>query len=211
MRVLVIGATGNLGGEVVRKALAAGHRVTALARNPDAVSIASESLTVTSGDVRDPESVVRAVEGHDAVVSCVGSKDRKDSTLRSEGARNTIAAMRRHGVRRLIVFSAFGAGDSAEQLKRASFVFGRIVQPLLLKAPFEDMTKMEEAVKMSGLDWTIVRPSALTKKDATGAVKVVVGDEGPVGASIPYGDVASFMVEQLESDRYVGMAPAIST
>jgi uncharacterized protein YbjT (DUF2867 family) len=210
MKVLVIGATGNLGGEVMRQALAAGHEVTALARNPAAIETEGDSLRVTHGDVRDPDSVERAVEGQDAVISCVGTKDRKDAVLRTEGIRNTIAAMGEHGVRRLIVFSAFGAGESAEGLKRSSFVFGRIIQPLLLKAPFEDMTRMEAAVRASGLDWTIVRPTALTKKGATGAVKVVIGNEGKPGGSISYADVAGFMVEQLGSDRYVGMAPAIS-
>jgi uncharacterized protein YbjT (DUF2867 family) len=211
MRVIVIGATGNLGTEVVREALAAGHDVTALARNTPTIAITDDSLRVMRGDAKDPTSLQRAIVDQDAVISCLGTKDRKDSTLRSEGIRNTIAAMRKHGVNRLIVFSAFGVGDSAVQLKRNSFFFGRIIQPLLLKAPFEDMAKMEEEVRASGLDWTIVRPSALTKKPATGAVKAVLGDDETVGASIPYADVASFMVEQLASDRYVGKAPAIST
>jgi uncharacterized protein YbjT (DUF2867 family) len=211
MRVLVIGATGNLGTEVVRQALEAGHDVTGLARNPSAIAIEHDSLRVTSGDVKDAASLEQAIADQDAVISCLGTKDRKDSTLRSDGARSTIAAMREHGVKRLIVFSAFGVGDSAAQLKRKSFLFGRIIQPLLLKAPFEDMAKMEEEVRASGLDWTIVRPSALTKKAATGAVKAAVEDGETVGGSIPYADVASFMVEQLASDRYVGKAPAIST
>jgi uncharacterized protein YbjT (DUF2867 family) len=113
-------------------------------------------------------------------------------------------------VRRLVVFSAFGAGDSLPALKKQSFVFGRIIMPLLLKGPFEDMGHMEDEVRASGLDWTIVRPSALTKKPAVDAVKVVVGENGKVGSSIPYANVAGFMVEQLGSDQYVGQAPAIS-
>src|SRR5205823_4185926 len=135
MRVLVIGATGNLGSEVVRQALAAGHDVTALARNPSAIALEHDSLRVTSGDARDAGSLERAVADQDAVISCLGTNDLKDSTLRSEGARNAIAAMRKHGVRRLIVFSAFGVGDSAPQLKRNSFIFGRVIQPLLLRRP----------------------------------------------------------------------------
>ncbi|HEX4186663.1 MAG TPA: SDR family oxidoreductase [Solirubrobacteraceae bacterium] len=210
MKVLVIGATGNLGGEVVRTALAAGHAVTALARDPSAIAIEDPNLQLTRGDVRDPASLQQATEAQDAVISCLGTKDRTEGTLRTDGARNTIAAMRLNGVRRLIVFSAFGAGDSREHLKRDAPIFGRLVVPLLLKAAFEDMGRMEDEVRASGLDWTIVRPSALTKKHATGAVNAVVDESAKVGANIPYADVAGFMVEQLASDRFLGMAPAIS-
>jgi uncharacterized protein YbjT (DUF2867 family) len=210
VKVLVIGATGNLGREVVSAALDAGHAVTALVRRPEAITVRSDSLQVVQGDARDSASLDRAVAGHDAVVSCLGTADRRDSTLRTEGVRNTIAAMRAHGVRRLIVFSAFGAGDSAPDLRRASFMFGRVIQPLLLKAPFADMTSMEDDVRASGLDWTIVRPTALTKKPATHAVTAVVDGADGLGGSIPYADVAQFMVDQLTTDRYVGKAPAIS-
>jgi uncharacterized protein YbjT (DUF2867 family) len=210
MRVLVIGATGNVGGHAVRRALEEGHDVTALARNPAAFEQRHERLAVRQGDVLDPASLGEAVAGQDAVLSCLGTSDRKATTLRTEGARNTIAAMRERGVRRLIVFSAFGAGDSLPALKRQSFMFGRIIMPLLLKGPFGDMGHMEDEVRASGLDWTIVRPSALTKKPPVAEVKVVLGDDGKVGSSIPYANVAGFMVDQLVRDRYVGQAPAIS-
>jgi len=210
MKVLVIGGTGNLGREVVTQALASGHLVTALARNPNATGLEHDSLRLARGDVRDSPSVQRAVAGQEAVISCLGSKDRKDRTLRTDAALNTIAAMRRHNVARLIVFSAFGVGDSSEQLKRNAPFFGRIILPLLLRAPFADMAHMEAEVRASDLAWTIVRPCALTRKPATGTVTVALDDATKLGGTIPYADVAAFMVEQLTSDLYVGKAPAIS-
>ena len=206
-----MGATGNLGSQVVLRALEAGHAVTALARNPAAISVRHESLRVAQGDARDLDSLSAAVEGQEAVISCLGTKDRKDRTLRTEGARNAIQAMRAHGVSRLIVFSAFGAGDSLPHLKRSAPFFGRIILPLLLKTPFEDMGRMEEVVRASDVDWTIVRPTALSKKPGTGAVKVVLDDTEDPGGGIPYADVAAFMVEQLTSDAYIGKAPAVSS
>ena len=210
MNVLVIGGTGNLGREVVTRALAHGHVVTALARDPRAIT-EHESLHLARADVRDAGSLAAAIAGQEAVISCLGSKNRKERTLRTEAARNTIAAMRQHGVPRLIVFSAFGVGDSREHLKRIAPVFGRIIQPLLLKAPFEDMADMEREVRASGLAWTIVRPSALTKKPPTGTLTVALDDTTKLGGTIPYADVAAFMVQQLTSDRYIGEAPAISS
>ena len=206
MEVLVIGSTGRLGSQVVNRALEAGHSVAALARNPAAVPDGRERLRVIQGDALDGESVKRAVSGCDAVVSCLGTKDRKEGTLRTEGVKNVVAAMDSTGARRLIVFSAFGVGDSRGQLP---FMFGRVIMPLLLKASFGDMERMEEVVRASSLDWVLVRPTALTEKPAKGGVKVAQSPSEKVGSAIPIADVAGFMVEQLTSDAYVGKAPVI--
>jgi putative NADH-flavin reductase len=211
LKVLVIGATGNLGSQVVARALEAGHAVTALARDAAKIRMEHESLRVAQGDARNLDSLGPAVDGQEAVISCLGTSNIRDRTLRTEGARNTILAMREHGVSRLVVFSAFGAGESLPHLKRSAPFFGRIIVPFLLKASFEDMGRMEEEVSASGLDWTIVRPTALTKKPGTGNVKVVLDETENPGGGIPYADVANFMVEQLTSDAYLHKAPAISS
>ena len=172
MRVMVVGATGRLGRHVVERALERGHEVTAFARNPAAVELEQDRLRTAKGDVLDAASLEAAAAGQDAVISCLGTREWRRVTLRAEGVRNIISAMKAHGVRRLVVFSAFGVGDSREQLRRASFLFGRIIFPLLLKDSFEDMARMEEAVRESGLEWVIVRPTALTEKPARHAPTV---------------------------------------
>ena len=213
MRLLVIGSTGRLGSEVVRQALDAGHDVTAFARNPAAVTNAGERLRVAQGDVLDQASIERALAGQDAVISCLGTRDRKQLGLRTEGARRLVAAMGSGPARRLVVFSAFGVGDSRAQLTRTTFFFSRVILPLLLARQFEDMAQMEELVRRSALDWVIVRPSALTTKPATGAVKVAGNGngngDGKAGSSIPIADVAAFMLESATSDAYVGRSPVI--
>jgi uncharacterized protein YbjT (DUF2867 family) len=114
------------------------------------------------------------------------------------------------GARRLIVFSAFGVGDSREQLKRTTFMFGRIILPLLLSRQFEDMKRMEDVVRASDLDWVIARPTELTEKPATNAVKVADPSQ-KAGSAIPIADVAQFMVDSLTSDEYLGSSPVICT
>jgi putative NADH-flavin reductase len=192
---------------VVRLAREAGHEVTALARNPAVLQ--DEGLTVAQGDVLDQASLDRAVAGQDAVVSCLGTRDRKNTNLRTDGIRNLVAAMSGAGARRLIVFSAFGVGDSRAQLQRTTFMFGRIILPLFLAGQFDDMARMEEIVRASSLEWVIARPTALTDKPARGDVKVVTGSHEKVGSSIPLADVAAFMVAQLDSDAYLRQAPII--
>ncbi len=210
MRLLVIGATGRLGSEVVRQALAADHHVTAFARNPDAVSERGERLAVVQGDVLDRASIEHALDGHDAVVSCLGTRDRRQRGLRETGMRELVAAMSARGVRRLVAFSAFGVGDSRAQLTRTTFFFSRVILPLLLARQFDDMEAMEAVVRRSGLEWVIVRPSALTTGPPTGDVKVFLDGGGKVGSSIPIADVAAFMLDGATSTTHLGTAPVIS-
>lgn len=212
MRLLVIGSTGRVGSQVVSRALDAGHVVTALARDPAAVArTPHDRLRVVRGDVLEPASLQRAVAGQDAVVSCLGTRDRRQRTLRSEGTANLVAAMRAEGAPRLVAFSAFGVGDSRPLLRRTAFFFSRVILPLVLADQFEDMAAMEALVRDSGLEWVIVRPSALTGKPATGSVKVADRDTRKAGSSIPIVDVAAFMVGCVTSDVRVGTAPVIFT
>jgi len=222
MKVLVIGSTGRLGSQVVARAMEAGHDVTAFARNPEAIQAseagrASEPVQaengsrprIVQGDVLDPASLERGVAGRDAVISCLGTRDRRQTNLRTDGTRKLVAAMTGAGVRRLVAFSAFGVGDSRDQLKRTSFMFGRVILPLFLSGQFEDMERMESVIRSSNLEWVIVRPSALTDKPATNDVKVAADRAGKAGSSIPIADVAQFMVDSLTSDEYLRASPVI--
>jgi len=156
-----------------------------------------------------PSSLERAVAGQDAVVSCLGTRDRRQRMLRSEGTANLVAALRAKSAPRLVVFSAFGVGDSRPLLRRTTFLFSRVILPLVLSGQFEDMAAMEALVRDSGLKWVIVRPSALTGKPATGAVKVADPGAAKGGSSIPIADVAAFMVSCVTSDAHIGTAPVI--
>ena len=205
MRIVIFGATGPTGRELVLQALARGHHVTAFARDLRRMKTAHERLTVVVGDILDPVAVASAVAGQDAVVSALGATDRKDGTTVSRGTGHILSAMKQHGVRRLIVQSAVGVGDSKRQ---AGILFGKILMPLFLHTVFEDKARQEELVRRSGLQWTIVRPTGLTNKPARGRYKIET-DDVPVPWNISRADVADFMLSQLDDPTYVHCAPAI--
>src|SRR5580698_4760836 len=116
MKILVLGSTGKTGLELLEQGLEDGHEVTAFARRPEAVALKHAKLRVLKGDILDRASVTAAVEGQDAVLSALGVRQLGANTVLSDGTRNVIQAMQQSGVRRLIVESSLGVGDSAGQL-----------------------------------------------------------------------------------------------
>jgi len=211
MKVAIFGATGGTGRIMIRKALERGHEVTAAARNPSALLGGHERLRVVKADVMQPQTIEAVVEDQDAVSTSVSvdnalKEGRKPTTLFSEGTRNVIAAMKRQGVRRLVCLSS----SAVEPDPALGIIFGKIMRPLLFKEMYADMSRMEREVRSSGLDWIIVRPSTLTDDPASG--RYILGiDRIPKGWRIPREDVAEFTLDQLDDDRYLRRAIAITT
>ena len=164
MNVTIFGAIGTTGRFVLEEALARGHEVTVLTRNPDKLDD-HENLETVTGDVLDPEAVEKVVIGQDAVISVLGAGMRR-TTLRTDGTRNIVEAMQRQGVRRLVSQSVFGLGDGAEKLP---LHWKLLVKPLILRNAYRDHAGQEEVVASSGLDWTITRPVSLRDTEPTGA------------------------------------------
>jgi uncharacterized protein YbjT (DUF2867 family) len=207
MRVLIVGATGRTGSELVKQAVSAGHEVTALCRDPAKLGgLAGPSVRAAQGDVKDTASLAAAVSGQDAVLYAVGSNKSSPPGIRAEGVRNLVAAMQQNGVRRLVVLSAFGAGDSKGQ---GGFVYSKIIAKLFMKAILADQDEMEAEVLKSGLDWTLVRPTRLTDGPAVGTWDVIF-EGGKASSKISRADTAAFMLGQLADPTYVGKAPGIT-
>lgn len=208
MKVLVFGASGATGRELVRRALDDGHEVAAFVRDPHRFGITHARLEVVAGDVTDRASVERAITGRHALVSALGS----GNSLRSNpaltgGVRHIVQAMERAGVRRFVYLSMLGVADSRRQL---GLVDRYAVIPLLLRHVLADHAAQEAIIRGSSLDWVIVRPPRLTEGPYTG--KYRSGEdisEGMFTASISRADVADFMLGQLAQDRYVRRAPAV--
>lgn len=209
MKILVLGATGATGKLVVEQALEAGHEVTAFARNPADVTAKHPKLRVVQGDGTNVEAVQRAVAGHDVVVSALGSRTRNKNTILSESARNTIDAMKKAGVRRLIWLSAAGVGDSLPQTQRSSFIMGRILIPLMLKDVFADAAIADESIRQSGLEWCVVRPVGLNNRPLKGNIRVITDGSKLPSVGISRADVAKFMLEQATQGTYLGKMPVL--
>jgi len=205
MNVLVIGAAGKTGSLVVERALAAGHRVTAFAREAS-VGKAATGVSVITGDATDRASLDKAMVGQDAVIDTIGGKTPyRETTLERSVAGAVVASMKANGVRRLVVISAFGVGDSADQ---ASWFVKHVIVPTWLRGSTADKAAMEAVVRASDIAFVIVRPAMLIDLDATGSVKIF--EEHNTAHKITRADVAQFCVEQLTSDAHVGCAVTIA-
>jgi putative NADH-flavin reductase len=166
-------------------------------------------VTVKEGDATDAATVAAAVAGQDAVIDTIGGKTpyRSNVTLEGDTAKAVIAAMRRHAVRRLLVTSSVGAGES---VANATAVL-RILLRTFLRGSTKDKAAMERDVQASGLDWTIARPPVLNDDPATGAVRVFDPATGEKAHKIARADLAAWLVAQLDDSAYVHRAVTVAT
>jgi putative NADH-flavin reductase len=209
MKIIVFGATGKTGREVVSRALGEGHSVTAFARHPEALEDAAR-LRVVQGDVLDPAAVAGAIAGHQAVLSALGPRDLRKTRLLSRALPNILEGMRQHGVTRLIVLGAAGAQPDYGRYQNAltRIAFG-VAKGTLLRNPFADQRAQERILASSEADYTIVRPPRLTDGPFTGKYRVLP-DALPTGAlSVARADVADFMLLQLTDPRFHRQGPYI--
>jgi putative NADH-flavin reductase len=209
MNILVVGATGGTGLALVEQALSQGHTVTALVRNPRNMPMAHERPGVVQGNVLDPLSVDFAVRGKDAVLSALGHKRWfVKTTILSEGTRNIIAAMERHGVKRLICETSLGVGDSRGRL---GLYYTLFVIPFITYFYFKDKDRQEQLIRESSLDWVIVRPGQLTNGSKRGTYR----HGARVGSyiftqRISRADVADFMLKQLSDASSIRQTVAVA-
>ena len=208
MKLVIFGATGSTGRQVVEQALDQGHRVTAFVRTPAKLNIQHPNLNVAQGDVMDLPSVEQAVQGQEAVVCILGSGQQLKSNIRSAGTQQIIRAMEHVGVRRFICQSTLGAGDSWGSLN----VFWKYIMfGFILRHVFADHELQESYVQQSNLDWTIVRPGALIEGGRTGQYRHgFPGTDKTSKLKITRADVADFILKQLSNDTYLRQAPSLS-
>jgi len=207
-RVLIIGATGGTGRQLLAQALEQGRMVTALVRNPEKLTVTHPHLIVTRGDVLDYGTVEKAVQGQDAVICALGHRRYFHPTrILSDGTRNILAAMEAHGVRRFVCETSLGIGDSAGRL---GLYYTFFVIPVILPFYFWDKTRQERAIASSKAEWVIVRPGVLTNGARRGAVRHGRSVGGLLASvRISRADVAHFMLQQLADDAYLGTAVGI--
>ncbi len=209
MRVVVVGATGRTGRHLLGYALAAGHHVTAVARDPSRIGGSHPRLEVLSGDLFDAFSVERAIRGRDAVLCAAGTGTlgtaRCPTTLYSVGTRHILNAMVRHGVSRLITITSAGTTDDPSLPWFFRHVVRRLLAPTL-----HDMGRMEREIVSNPLAWTVVRPARLVDLPTTGRYRLELETLPPGGREIGRADLASFMVQHLERPDFVRRFVAVA-
>lgn len=212
MRIVVFGANGPTGRLLIGQALAAGHEVAAVTRRPESFPLHHDRLEVIAADVFDPTAVAAAIIGRDAVLSVLGVPFGKEPIdTYSRGVANIVAAMTAHGVRRLAVVSS--SAVDPHPYSDAGFLFNRVLQPyvanVLGKTLYDDMRRMENLVRASDLDWTIVRPSGLYDLPAVTDYTLVEGHAD--GRFTARCDLAASLLRLLDDDRLIRTTAGVIT
>lgn len=200
MKIVVIGATGRIGKEIVSQGLERGHTVTALARSPEKLTIRHERLIIRKADAASENDLSQSVDGQDAIFSALGpvaGKSESNFILR-ESARAVIQAMKTNGARRILFVSA--------SLLFSKGLPGGPLVPIIryiLRAHLRDAKAMEEIAQASGLDWTVARPPRLTDKNESDYRSRV--NAFPVNGSgtLARKAVAKFMLDALEQKKHI--------
>ena len=208
MRLLVFGATGGTGQQIVTQGLRQGHELTVFVRNPAKLTLRDDRLRVVIGSVpEEPDAISAAVRGQDAVISALGVRNSlKSGNLISRGMRAIVLAMEREAVRRLIFTSALGVGDT----RRDAPLLPRIMYRVLLSDLFADKADAERYLRESSLDWTLVYPVLLTNGPRTGQYRA--GEHLRLRGlpMISRADVADFILKQLQDTAYVRKGVVVS-
>ncbi|MEU4231830.1 SDR family oxidoreductase [Nonomuraea sp. NPDC026600] len=203
MKLVIFGANGPTGRLATAQALAESHTVTAVTRRPEAFPFSDPALDVVKADALDPEAVNRAVAGHNAVISTLGVPYGSEApTTFSESAKNIVAAMAAHDIRRLVCVTSTGVPMTPPPGE--TLVYRKVVVPLLLRMGrplYEDAGRMEEIVAGSDLDWTIIRPSGLF--DGGRVTHYTVGPPQMVGRFTSRHDLADALVREAVEGRHV--------
>lgn len=209
MKIALFGASGAAGRIVLDKALAAGHAVTAYVRDAGKLPVSSSQLTVIVGQLDDAAAIDRAIAGQDAVISLLGPKGDSTGLTVSRGTALIVAAMRRHGVRRLIATATPSARDPND---RFSLPFALAVTMIrtLARGAYDDIVATSEVVRTSGLDWTLARLPMLADPKPGAAVHAgYVGDGKLRLFSLSRNTLADFLLAEATNPRWVGKAPAL--
>jgi putative NADH-flavin reductase len=211
LRVVVFGATGNIGRHVVEQLLAAGHQVTAYVRNPGKLTMAHPSFTIIQGELDDRTEIARAVDGADAVISALGPTLRRGATGTplTEGTQRIVEAMLAAGVHRFIGLATPAVADPRD-LPTLKGKLLRLMPRLFLPNALTELIGMTEAITSSELNWTIARITAPTDTPAKGSLRAGFLGRDKVGWAMARADIGRFLVGQLTDDRYYRAAPAIS-
>ena len=203
MKLIIFGATGATGTDLTSQALAAGHEVTAVVRDPGRLAVpAQPRLRTVTADVMDPASIIPAIAGADAVISAVGPRGTGPTTVIRDSVHSIIQAMGKTGTRRLVQVSGSVVADEGES-PYMRYLLKPLARRTFLRHVCADMRHAEDEIRDSNLDWTIFRPPALTSKAATGTYRTAIDRNLPHGFTVSRADLAVCMLARLDDPTVI--------
>ena len=197
MKIIVFGANGRTGQEVIEQAISSGIEVTAFVRNADNIKVKSDKLSIVVGQATKYEDVKNAMEGHDVVISCIGGDGSKVSTTITDITKNIVDAMNETGVKRIAQVASAGVHG---ELKG---IMGKIVS-FMLKNPLKDHAGAYSKLKEGGVNYTLARPMSLTEGVFTGVYREAEEGIPDKARNISRADVAHFLLKAIQDDKYIG-------
>jgi len=203
MRIIIFGATGGTGIELIKQSLEQNLEVTAFVRNPTKLNISHPNLSVVKGDVRNLEDVVEATREQKIVISALGTKPWQ-TPICTTGIKNIITAMKKNAIQRIVVESSYGTGITRKSIHGYGLW-------LVIRSLMHDKEKMETLLFKSNLDWTIIRPVALIGRKKVGRYRTGIDFAlKKIYPTISRADVAEFMLNIATNALYIRQLPIIS-
>jgi len=208
MKIVIFGASGGAGLKVAEQALNAGHHVTAFVRNPSKLGIQHQNLNIFQGDVMDADTVNKAIAGQEAVISVLGPTRPPVPHMMETAAKNIVAGMQAHGIRRIVSTTGAGVRQPEDQPKFIDHFIAFLLN-LLAKEVVLDSAENVKVIQSSDLDWTIVRFPRLTDGTHTGKYRVgYVGKDS--SSQISRADGADFVLKELVEKKWLQKLPVVS-
>ena len=206
-KLVIFGATGGTGQQLVKQALDQNYEVSAFVRSPQKLQVVHRNLKIIKGDVLKYEDVLKAVENQDVIMCSLGMPASDKSTLRTDGTANIVKAMQAKNIKRLICQTSLGFGDSKEILP---WHMKYLIVPIILKNAFKDHESQESVIEKSQLDWTIVRPGNMTNGALTQNYKHGFEPTEKIKLKVSRSDVAHFMLDQVKDSSYYHQKVGVS-
>jgi putative NADH-flavin reductase len=205
MKIAIIGATRGIGAELLKIALAEGHEVTVLARDPSRIQVTDKQLRIVEGDALNINSINKVVKDQDVVCNCLGTTNvTQKISMFSACAENLAKILTPNQL--LIAVTGIGTGDSKGH---GGFLYDRIFMPLVLRRMYDDKEREEQIIKSKISRWIIVRPGFLNNGPRTSHYRALTNLKGVNGGKISRADVAHFILAQAKSLEFIGQTPLL--
>jgi putative NADH-flavin reductase len=207
VKLALFGATGKVGRELTSRALAQGHEVTALVRDPEKLGVTHAKLKLLKGDATKASDVSSVIQGQDAVLCALGPNKNSPKDILEQFTTHAIAAMKQHGVKRIVVVGGAGMRVPEDSQDFGTQAIGWMISKLIADA-VKDKQKQYDLLRSSALNFVILRAPVITTSERKGKYTIGHPPMG-FGAQITTADLSDAMLEMLTSDQHLGKAPAI--